>query len=149
MQTIEDKLTQHLNARIQYHQDKIAHYKKQLATVLAIQAEIMQGDCERSDASGHDTGAAITPVGEFTNDSMKSAITKILEQRVHEGLPAPTTKELYDALTRGNFSFTSPDNYKKRMGALSTFLSRAKDAKFITRGDEGRISLTDNDARFV
>ena len=143
MQTIDSELIRRLEAKIQYHRDRVAHYEKQRAVMLEIHAEVMQDDTTQSGVTSPSTGAVTVPTGEFVNDTMKNAIVKVLEKRAVDEVPAPTTKELYEALIKGGYPFRSPDDEKKRI-ALSTFLSRAKEAKMIRRDDNKRIYLTSN-----
>ncbi len=143
MQSTDSELIQRLDAKIQYHRDRVMHYEKQRAVILEIHAEVMQDDTTRSDVTSLSTGVATVSTGEFINDTMKNAIVKILEKCAVDEVPAPTTKELYEALIKGGYRFRSPDDEKKRI-ALSTFLSRAKEAKVIRRDDNKRIYLTDS-----
>ncbi len=143
MQPTDDGIIQFLDRKIQHHLAKAKYYEGQKATVLAILAEAMHDGSRQAAIHCHDSEAHPPFGGKYASDTMKNAVVRILNELRNQDAPAPTTKELYDALTEGGYRFNGSDEYNKRMGALSTFLSRWKKAKMITRDAEKRIHLTD------
>ncbi len=145
MQPTNDEIFKFLDSKIRYHQSKVAYYETQKQALLTIIEEVTTGESTHLDCRYEIRGTNGVSSGKYANDSMKTAIVKILEEYSNKGVPALTTKEIYAALTEGGYPFKNPENHKKQMGALSTFLSRAKSAGIIRRDDEERVHLVDNE----